>query len=115
MDGITEKEVHAEKVMIEAANHALREKRDPVRMLRVLSLHASAVSSSSGTEQAPVRLDLSQEWHVLAERVRQSRAPILLKRLTPPTLSALRSALSPGGLGAEGLSECVALLRTRME
>ena len=44
---------------------------------------------------SPVHLDLQAEWHRLAEGVRQSGAPILLARLGPPTLPALRAALSP--------------------
>jgi hypothetical protein len=85
----------AERVMIEAAERAAREKREPERMLRVLALLASPVYDPANPEVAPVHLDLQSEWHRLAEGVRQSGAPILLARLVPPTLPALRAALSP--------------------
>jgi hypothetical protein len=64
-------------------------------MLRVLALLASPVYNPANPEEAPVHLDLIDEWHRLAEGVRQSGAPILLARLAPPTLPALRAALSP--------------------
>ncbi|MDD4093908.1 MAG: CHAT domain-containing protein, partial [Methanothrix sp.] len=87
--------IQAGKVMIEAAEQAVSEKRDPAKMLRVLSLLAAPVYDPRSPEQAPVHLDLRQEWHVLADGIRRSGAPILLAKLTPPTLPALRSALSP--------------------
>jgi tetratricopeptide (TPR) repeat protein len=87
--------IRAERVMIEAAEKAVRERRDPSRMLRVLALLASPVYDPNNPETAPVHLDLQAEWHGLSEGVRQSGAPILLARLSPPTLPALRAALSP--------------------
>lgn len=87
--------IRAERVMIEAAEQALQEKRDPSRMLRVLALLASPAYDPKNPERAPVHLDLRAEWHRLSEGVRQSGAPILLARLAPPTLPALHAALSP--------------------
>jgi len=87
--------IQAEQVMLQAAEEARREKRDPAQMLRVLALLAAPVFDPRNPDQPPKPLDLHQEWHVLADGVRRSRAPILLARLTPPTLAALRSALSP--------------------
>jgi hypothetical protein len=85
----------AERVMIEAAERAALEKRDPARMLRVLALLASPVYDPMNPETAPDHLDLRAEWHFLAQGVRESKAPILLARLGLATLPALRSALSP--------------------
>lgn len=48
----------AERVMIEAAEHAAQEKRDPERMLRVLALLASPVFDPANPKEAPVHLDL---------------------------------------------------------
>lgn len=87
--------IQAGRVMIEAAEQAVSEKRDPAKMLRVLSFLAAPVYDPRSPEQAPVHLDLRQEWHVLADGIRRSGAPILLAKLAPPTLPALRSALSP--------------------
>ena len=87
--------IRAERVMIEAAEQALQEKRDPARMLRILALLASPVFDPKNPDAAPVHLDLRAEWHRLSEGVRQSGAPILLARLAPPTLPALHAALSP--------------------
>ena len=87
--------IQAGQVMIEAAEQAVSEKRDPAKMLRVLSFLAAPVYDPRSPERAPVQLDLRQEWHVLADGIRRSGAPILLAKLTPPTLPALRSALSP--------------------
>ncbi|HRW82645.1 MAG TPA: tetratricopeptide repeat protein [Methanothrix sp.] len=87
--------IQAEQVMLQAAEEARREKRDPAQMLRVLALLAAPVFDPRNPDQAPTPLDLHQEWHVLAEGVRRSNAPILLARLAPATLAALRSALSP--------------------
>ena len=95
LEGSPALKIQAEKLMIEAAEQARREKRDPARMLRVLALLASPVYDPRNPESAPVHLDLQGEWHRLAEGVRQSGAPILLARLAPPTLPALRAALSP--------------------
>ena len=87
--------IRAEQVMLQAAEEARREKRDPAKMLRVLALLAAPVFDPQNLDQAPTPLDLHQEWHVLADGMRRSKAPILLARLSPPTLAALRSALSP--------------------
>ena len=95
LEGSPALKIQAEKLMIEAAEQARREKRDPARMLRVLALLASPICDPRNPESAPVHLDLQAEWHRLSEGVRQSGAPILLARLAPPTLPALRAALSP--------------------
>ena len=95
LEGSPALKIRAEKVMIEAAEQAVLEKRDPARMLRVLALLASPVHDPQNPDTSPVHLDLQAEWHRLAEGVRQSGAPILLARLGPPTLPALRAALSP--------------------
>ncbi len=87
--------IKADQVMLQAAQHAAQLQRDPAKMLRVLALLAAPVYDPHFPDKTPVPLDLQQEWHVLADGVRQSDAPILLARLTPPTLDALRSALSP--------------------
>ena len=95
LEGSPALKIQAEKLMIEAAEQARREKRDPARMLRVLALLDSPICDPRNPESAPVHLDLQAEWHRLSEGVRQSGAPILLARLAPPTLPALRAALSP--------------------
>ena len=87
--------IQAEKIMHQAAKQARDEKRDPSRMLRVLAVLSAPVFDPADPHRPPTLLDLHQEWHVLAEGVRQSKAPILLARLRPPTLDSLRSALSP--------------------
>jgi tetratricopeptide (TPR) repeat protein len=87
--------IQAGQVMLQAAQQAVQENRDPASMLRVLALLSSPVYDPRSPVRSPIPLDLRQEWHVLAEGVRQSRAPILLARLAPPTLDALRYALSP--------------------
>ena len=84
-----------ENPMHQAAQQARQEERDPSRMLRVLALLSAPVFDPADPDRPPALLDLHQEWHVLAEGVRQSKAPILLARLRPPTLDSLRSALSP--------------------
>lgn len=81
--------------MLNAVQQASLSQRDPARMLRVLALLAAPVYDPNSPDQYPTPLDLRQEWHVLADGVRQSGAPILLARLTLPTLDALRYALSP--------------------
>lgn len=86
--------IGAGRVMLDAVQQAREARRDPARMLRVLSLLAAPVCSPRTPYKAPIGLDLRQEWHVLAEGIRRSAAPILLARLTPPTLAALRAALS---------------------
>jgi hypothetical protein len=87
--------IQAEQVMLQAAEQAAMSKRDPTRMLRVLALLSAPVYNPRSPDVSPSPLDLRQEWHVLAEGVRRSGAPILLARLTLPTLDALRYALSP--------------------
>jgi tetratricopeptide (TPR) repeat protein len=81
--------------MLHAVQQAFLSQRDPARMLRVLALLAAPVYNPNSPDQYPTPLDLRQEWHVLADGVRRSGAPILLARLTLPTLDALRYALSP--------------------
>jgi hypothetical protein len=105
----------AERVMIEAAQQAALEKRDPARMLRVLALLASPVYDPKDPEKAPVHLDLRAEWHRLAEGVRQSGASILLARLTPTTLPALRAALSPRAAEQNAFPPCPSLLGPCLE
>jgi len=87
--------IQAESVMLQAAEQAKEEKRDPSRMLRVLAVLAAPVFDPKNPGRPPSPLDLHQEWHVLAQEVRKSNAPILLASLQPPTLDSLRSALSP--------------------
>ena len=87
--------IQAEQVMLKAAEQAALSKRDPARMLRVLALLAAPVYNPRSPDRSPSPLDLRQEWHVLADGVRRSGAPILLARLGLPTLDALRYALSP--------------------
>jgi len=94
--------IQAEHVMLQAVQQAALSQRDPARMLRVLALLAAPVFNPISPDQHPVQLDLRQEWHVLAEGIRRSRAPILIARLTPPTLDALRYALSPRALEQGG-------------
>jgi len=87
--------IQAENVMLNAVQQASLSQSDPARMLRVLALLAAPVYNPHSPDQYPTPLDLRQEWHVLADGVRRSGAPILLARLTLPTLDALRYALSP--------------------
>lgn len=70
--------IQAEQVMRHAAQQASQARRDPARMLRVLALLAAPVYDPRSPDRSPGPLDLRQEWHVLAERVRRSKAPILL-------------------------------------
>jgi len=72
--------IQAGQVMIEAEEQAVSEKRDPAKMLRVLSFLAAPVYDPRSPERAPVHLDLRQEWHVLADGIRRSGAPILLAK-----------------------------------
>ena len=87
--------IQAGQVMLQAAGQARAQQRDPAAMLRVLALLAAPVYDPRHPDRMPVPLDLRQEWHGLAQAVRESRAPILLARLLPPTLDTLRAALSP--------------------
>ncbi|MGQ9494259.1 MAG: CHAT domain-containing protein, partial [Anaerolineae bacterium] len=90
--------IQAEQVMLQAVQQATQAQRDPGRMLRILALLAAPVHDPLPPGHSPMPLDLLHEWHVLAQEVRQSHAPILLARLTPPTLDALRRALSQGAV-----------------
>ena len=87
--------VQAEQVLFQAARAARQKGRDPDRMLRILALLAAPVYDPQRPDVLPPPLDLKQEWHELDQAVRASRAPILLARIVPPTLDALRRALSP--------------------
>jgi len=87
--------IQAGQVLVQAAAAARRQRQDPARLLRVLAVLAAPVHDPARPDHLPPPLDLRQEWRKLAETVRESHAPILLARLTPPTLDALRAALSP--------------------
>ena len=87
--------IHAEQVMQRAAEAAHRQGQEPTRMLRILAVLAAPVYDPTQPDHLPPPMDLLQEWHKLSESVCQSCAPILLSRLMPPTLDALRKALSP--------------------
>ncbi|MFQ3630440.1 CHAT domain-containing protein, partial [Roseiflexus sp.] len=68
---------------------------DPAQMLRVAAVLAAPVYDPHHPDHPPLPLDLRREWQRLEEKVRGTRAPILLARLTPPTLDTLRRELSP--------------------
>ena len=87
--------IHAEQVMQRAAEAAHKQGQEPTRMLRILAVLAAPVYDPTQPDHLPPPMDLLQEWHKLSESVCQSCAPILLSRLMPPTLDALRKALSP--------------------
>jgi len=87
--------IQAGQVMLQAAAAARLQRQDPARMLRVLAVLAAPVYDPDQPDSLPPPLDFQQEWHKLTESVRKSGAPILLARLIPPTLDALRAALSP--------------------
>ena len=87
--------IQAGQVMFQDAEQARAAGRDPAHMLRILAVLAAPVYNPRQPDSLPPPLDLKQEWHELAQRVRDSRAPILLTRIVPPTLDALRRALSP--------------------
>jgi tetratricopeptide (TPR) repeat protein len=87
--------IQAGQVMFRAAEQARAAGRDPAHMLRILAVLAAPVYDPRQPDSLPPPLDLKQEWHELAQGVRDSRAPILLTRIVPPTLDALRRALSP--------------------
>jgi tetratricopeptide (TPR) repeat protein len=87
--------IQAGQVMFQDAEQARAAGRDPAHMLRILAVLAAPVYNPRQPDSLPPPLDLKQEWHELAQRVRVSRAPILLTRIVPPTLDALRRALSP--------------------
>ena len=89
------------QVVHQARDEAARRGHDLRRMLRVLVLLAAPVVGAEPGDPPPPRLNLPGEWRRLAEAVRQSQAPIALIRLMPPTLEALRFALSPRALEQE--------------
>ncbi len=64
-----------------------------VPQLHVLVVMASPIATGGHDSLAP--LDLDREWYHLSQRVRESRSPIHLRRLLPPTLDRIRLALSP--------------------
>ncbi|MDW8102524.1 MAG: CHAT domain-containing protein, partial [Anaerolineae bacterium] len=68
---------------------------DPARMLRILALLAAPVYDPRRPYCFPPPMDLQWEWQKLSQKVEESRAPIFLTRLVPPTLDSLRRALSP--------------------
>ena len=72
-----------------------RQRRDLRKMLRVLVILSAPVLDPRQPEADLTPLDLQAEWNRLAEAVQASGAPIALIRLMPPTLDALRYALSP--------------------
>ena len=74
---------------------AYAQRRDLRHMLRVLVVLAAPVAGTHPGDPPPARLDLRAEWKQLTAAVRRSQTPIALIRLTPPTLDALRYALSP--------------------
>ncbi len=82
-------------VVLLAAQRARRQEQNPARMLRILALVAAPVYDLRNPDRPPQPLDLRDEWQRLARAVRDAQAPILLARLTPPTLDALRRHLSP--------------------
>ena len=82
-------------IVVLAAEQARAQGRDPARMLRILALLAAPVYDPHNPDHPPPSLDLRDEWQRLAGAVRDTHAPILLARLTPPTLDALRRHLSP--------------------
>jgi tetratricopeptide (TPR) repeat protein len=91
----------AGNLFIHAAQSAYAERRDLRAMLRVLVIAAAPVMGRDPSAPPPARLNLRAEWKRLADAVRNSGAPIALIRLTPPTLDALRYALSPRALEQE--------------
>jgi tetratricopeptide (TPR) repeat protein len=82
-------------LIFNAAQAAALKARDLRKMLRVLVVLASPVFDPRNPGHRPSPLDLLAEWRRLADAVSASGAPIALIRLTPPTLEALRYALSP--------------------
>ncbi len=62
--------------------------------LRILAVMAAPVAPGPGMKTAAESLDLTAEWFRLTDKVRRSNAAIALRRLAPPTLKALRLALS---------------------
>ena len=93
--GDVEQSIIVTQVFQQAQAAALQQRRDLRQMLRVLVVLAAPVAGPRRGDPPPRRLDLRAEWRRLVEAVRHSQAPIALIRLTPPTLDALRFALSP--------------------
>ncbi|OIO85335.1 MAG: hypothetical protein AUK01_06330 [Anaerolineae bacterium CG2_30_57_67] len=89
-------------LIFNAAQNAERQERDLRKMLRVLVLLAAPIYDARNPQNEIDALNLQAEWLRLSEAVRASGAPIALIRLMPPTLDALRFALSPRVL-AQGL------------
>ncbi|MFQ5342117.1 MAG: CHAT domain-containing protein [Anaerolineae bacterium] len=86
---------HSEQILEQAAQYARQAQRDPARMLRVVALLAAPVHDPQRPDRPPESLDLRTEWRRLEQAVRVAHAPILLVRLVPPILDALRRELSP--------------------
>ncbi|MDX9993447.1 MAG: CHAT domain-containing protein [Anaerolineales bacterium] len=82
-------------LIFKAAQSAALQQRDLRKMLRVLVVLAGPVFDPRNPQHDPTPLDLLTEWQKLSAAVAASGAPIALIRLTPPTLEALRYALSP--------------------
>ncbi len=88
-------------LVFNAAEYSERRKqRDLRNMLRVLVLLSAPVIDPRRPQEDLTPLDLQAEWNRLAEAVTASGAPIALIRLMPPTLDALRYALSPRAVEA---------------
>ena len=87
--------IQADHVLLHAIDQARAVQRDPTRMLRILALLAAPVHDPQRPHHPPAPLNLRAEWRRLEAAVRDTQAPILLSRLLPPTLDALRRALSP--------------------
>ena len=86
--------IQAGEILLRLAEQARGAARDPGRMLRILAVLAASVHDPADPHRPPP-LDLRREWKHLEQAVREANAPILLARLTPPTLEALRRSLSP--------------------
>ncbi|MBO9394140.1 CHAT domain-containing protein, partial [Caldilinea sp.] len=87
--------IQAGEILLRLAEQARAAARDPGRMLRILAVLAAPVHDPADPDHPPPPLDLRREWNRLERAVREANAPILLARLTPPTLEALRRGLSP--------------------
>ena len=79
----------------QAAAQARSIRRDPAQMLRIAALFAAPVLDPHHPDRSPAPLNLRAEWERLVRAVSAAHAPILLARLTPPTLATLRRELSP--------------------
>ncbi len=87
--------LQAGQVLLQAAQAAQQQGRDPAHMLRLLALLAAPVHDPRQPDHPPAPLNLRAEWRRLEQAVTGTRAPILLARLAPPTLGRLRRELSP--------------------